>query len=316
MDSYRGGEIRIEAKPGYDLLQELINSGPPQRGTFVTFTGDEETFFRNQSLSATTIFERNRKKVEDSLKKIVAYLWERYNLPKEVIVEYGSGATGYFDAVLRPGSVPHWQQFDINPKAVAENRRRNPNAKVEEGSYKRIEKRDLSMILGLSAWDKTEDLHQAMQQVADSLKGGGYFLHIQDVRPGVGCVTSYLEKVVGYRPSHGWTVQVQEKKKDTELIGLLVDGQRRTLPDIFKDAIEHGINSEPRLDLIVNAYLTYRELIWDFSELALFRDLHEAYFLNLYAVATSQDKKLPLYFRERETTILVTLAQKRTRQEQ
>ena len=40
-------------------------------------------------------------------------------------MEYGSGATGYFDAALRPGSVQHWQQFEINPKAVAENRKRN-----------------------------------------------------------------------------------------------------------------------------------------------------------------------------------------------
>ena len=183
LEHYKGGKVRIGPKSSYDPLQILINSAPPERGTFVTFAGDEETFYRNQSLNATTIFEKNRNRARSSLRRLGAYLWEKYDLPRTDIAEYGSGATGYFDAVLRPGNVSHWQQYEINPRAVAENRRRNPKAIVEEGSYKKIEKRDLSMIIGLSAWDTTNDLPQAMQHVADALRDGGYFFHIQDVRP-------------------------------------------------------------------------------------------------------------------------------------
>ena len=312
IDRYRGGEIHIKAKPSYDPLQELINASAPERGQFVTFTGDEETFFRNQSLNATRVFERNRNRVRDSLRILVAYLWERYNLPKENIVEYGAGATGYFDGILEPGDIPHWRQFDINPRAVAENKRRNPQAMVEEGSYKRIEKRDLSMIAGLSAWDTTSDLPQAIQQVADALKDDGYSLHIQDVRPGVGCVMSYLEKVVGFKPTQGWTVPVEGRDVNTDLLGLMVDGKRRTMPDIFKNAIEHGINSEPRLDLVVNNYFTLREVMQDLSPL-LIEDLREIYFLNFYGAVLSQPKKLPMGLKERDTTVLVTLAKRKTR---
>lgn len=303
--------IRIEDKPRHDPYQQWIDSSRPVKGNFVKSEGDEESFFRNQPIEATLVFERNRLRVLPSLRRIVDHLWKRYALPTKGIVEYGSGAAGFFDAVLRPDYVPHWTQVEVNPKAREENKKRNLDAVLEEGFFGRIDKKELSMVLGLTAWDKTRDFPNAMGQVANALKPEGYFLHIQDARPGLECVRSYLEKTIACEPTHGWSVQVpgQDHK---EVFGLLVNGQRRTLPDIFKDAIQQAIKSQTNLDLVVNAYLTVEELMQDDDPKLKTMDLCEVYFLNFYGVFGFEPKTMPAQQRLRKTTVLVTLARKKS----
>lgn len=310
VEPYKNGLIVIESKPRNDLYQRLIDENDPKKIAMVRRGIDEEDVFKNEPIELTLVFDKNRRRMESSLKTLVRYLWEKYKLPTDGIVEYGSGATGFFDAVLRPDYVPHWIQVEINSRAIAENRRRNPEARVEKGSYKRIEKRDLSMITGLSSWDTTGNLPQAMEQVANGLKSGGCFLHIQDVRPGAECVLSYLDNSVGYKPTHGWAVPVIGQSHQ-EIFGFLVDGHRRTSSDIFKEAMRQAVSSQPNLDLVVNAYFTLYGLFRTPSPLSLNADLQEIYFLNYYALSQARPKKLPEGLMESITTVLVTLARKK-----
>src|SRR3989344_8621289 len=133
---YKGGEIYIEEHAGTDLFREHINSVPPHPITLARrMQGTEEDYFKREPIEATTAFERNRRRVEESLQKLVAFLWDHFNLPRDGIIEYGSGATGYYHAILKPQDVTNWLQVEINPKAIAENLRKNPKASVVEGSY-------------------------------------------------------------------------------------------------------------------------------------------------------------------------------------
>ena len=116
---------------------------------------------------------------------------------------------------------------------------------------------------------------------------------MQDVRPGYHCVESHLKKVLGATPeevfpSHGI------------VMGYLVNGERMTLADIFRDAIGNAISQNPNLDLVVNHYHTLSE--------RQSAPIYEAYFLNLHLL----DNASPAA--RRETTVLVTLARKKSNQ--
>jgi hypothetical protein len=308
-DHYRGGTILIDTKPVYDILKEMMEARPPSEGDFFRAGPDEETSIRNQPISATLVFEKNRRKVLDSLKKIVDYTWVHYSLPKTGIVEYGSGATGFFDAELRPIDVPHWSQVELNSDAIAENKRRNPEAIVREGSYTNITEHGLSMIVGLSSWDATGRLPHVMNEVAKALKPGGYFLHFQDVRPGNESVLSYLERKIGNRPTLAWPIQ-NPNQPHQEIMGLAVGKQSFTTPELFRLSLEDSINSTPGLSIVENSYLSLQEVVPDSSTESLSMDLTEHYFFNVHMIVGSPGKELPKNSKNRFTTVLVTVARK------
>ena len=162
-------------KSRFDLYQRLVDSAPLAKGHSGIQNEDERAFFRQQPIEATTTFERNRKKVELSLVKLVSFLWDHYQLPCDSVIEYGSGATGYFYAVLKPKDVRNWLQVEINPNAIVENSRRNPTAQIVEGSYYDIGYTNVPMIAGLSSFDTASDMPRAINEVTQALMPGGFF---------------------------------------------------------------------------------------------------------------------------------------------
>lgn len=289
---YKDAVVTIEPKSRFDLYQRIIDVVPPSSEPIIRQATDEASFFRNQPIEATTAFERNRKKVEQSLVKLVAFLWDHYKLPRDGIVEYGSGATSYFYAVLRPKDVRNWLQVEINSNAIAENLRRNPAAQIIKGSYYNIPYREVPMITGLSSFDTASDVPRAIDQVSQALAEGGFFLHIQDVRPGLNCVTTHFQKTHGLVPEYVLAHQ-------GAVMGFMADVRRLTLVDIFREAIGDGIRNHPDLDLIVNDYHTLSE--------RLSMPVYESYFLNLHLIDTKPLDTGGM----RNTTILVTIAKKK-----
>lgn len=149
----------------------------------------EEKHMRLQDINQASLhFEKFRNPVRNALQAIVSSVFEKYNLPLEGGIDIGCGATGEMVEKLLPtdaGQRATWTQIDVNPSAVAENKRRHPLSNIQPGSYLNIGVTDYyPIITGLSSLDSTAFVERAVQQVRDALKKGGIFLHIQDVKPG------------------------------------------------------------------------------------------------------------------------------------
>lgn len=309
-EKYQSGIIVIEDVPRYDPVRDLMKALRPREFHIEDSAFNDDQYYRNLPFCVTAGFDKNREKFRRHLQRLVSYLWDKFNLPIEGVVEYSVGSSGYFGEILRPTNVPRWLQVETNPQAMGENRRLHPEALVEYGYFMQLDKRDLSMIVGLSAWDKTLDLVGAITQAANGLQDGGYFMHIQDVRPELRVIMHYLDRALSTSPSH--MLVDQDREGNATAFGFVVDGQIRTLPDLLKDAMEVAINSHKNLELILSSYLTYRELDWDLSRMAVKQDVHELYFLNVHAMVFGlPPKRMPLYRRSRDATVLVTLARKK-----
>ena len=288
------GRVIIEEKAGLDIYQLAIDKAEPGQIDFLRLGEErveEEDYFRSEPVEATQAFSRNRKRVEESLVRLVRSLWEHYDLPRDGIIEYGSGATGYFDAVLRPEDITNWLQAEVNPLAIMKNRGQNPDASIVEGSYYQMGYRNVPMITGLSSFDTAGDLPYAIEQVAQALQKEGYFLHIQDVRPADNCVAQYLKRAYGEVPKQAFT-------SDEFIFGFPIGDKRLTTVDLFRDAIGEAITNHPGLELVTNSFHTLQERL---EEQAI-----EYYFLNLYGRLEAQMEE-----GKRTTTILVTLAKKK-----
>lgn len=117
-----------------------------------------------------------------------------------------------------------------------------------------------------------------------------------------------MDNVVGYRPTHGWDARVGGHEQKA-MIGLMVDGRRVTVGNIFKNAMEHAVRSQPTLELVLTDYVSLHELLTDPNP-SLENVDFEVYFLNMHSFNASQFKILPPKVRHRQTTVLVTLARK------
>ncbi len=247
-------------------------------------------YFRSEPIGATD-FTRNREKFRDQLQGIVSHLWKKHNLPKDGIVEYGSGSTGYFFSKLRPNDCGNWLQVEINPTAIENNKKLNPNAQVIEGSYYDIPFRNVPLVCGLSSFDTAQFMDEAMKQVATALQPGGYFVHIQDVRPGTGCVTGYLQNKGKVIPRVAYTAPGD----GNIFFSFVTDGKIIPSHELFRESIEDGINSQPDLRLVSNTYLT--------AENPIPGETTNHYLFNSHLALKSS----PAY---KKATTLVTIAQK------
>ncbi|MBI4149873.1 class I SAM-dependent methyltransferase [Candidatus Woesearchaeota archaeon] len=253
-----------------------------------------KNYFESEGIDATAIFEKTRKNVQGLLQAIVAHVWDAYSLPRNGVIEYGSGATGYFYARLKPEDVANWLQVEINPKAVEENRRRNPTARVVEGSYYNIPYREVPVICGLSSFDTALFMGKAIHQVAEALAPGGYFLHLQDVRPGVGCISAHVKRKTGKVPERAY---IFEKETRDPIIAMCIGDEPVTVNEIFRSAISEGIKAIPGLELLVNDYVQAMRTIPG-SET-------QGYFFNSYYRIS------PVTHAHQNAVMLVTLARKR-----
>ncbi len=292
---WQSGTLYLQEEALDDILQQLIDESEPTPGTFSLHCSreGEERHFKHEPVAVTTNFERNRKRVEDQLKTITDFLWKYFNLPTSGIIEYGPGATGYFDSQLKPTYVGKVLQIEINPHAISENLRRNPDACIAQGSYYDYPISHVSMVSGLCSFDTAQDMPRAIDHVADVLAPGGYFLHIQDVRPGTLCILRYLERKYRDIPQYGFIHQ-------NILMGLQVGQRRVTVTELFRQNIGDAILHHDSFDPILNHYVTLvRPMQGSFVE---------KYFLNYYSLGLMLGSDDPGMSK---TTVLVTLARKK-----
>ncbi|MFC1690805.1 methyltransferase domain-containing protein [Nanoarchaeota archaeon] len=281
----------------FDMAQQIIDRLEPQEMPPIEFgCPNDEKFHRTQSTEDSD-FDERRKWRKDQLIKLTNFLWEYYNLPRENITEYGAGSTGYYWANLRPKGIEDWLQVDINPLANKENGRRNPGAKIIEGSCYDIPSRGCHLITGLALLDTVSDIPLAVDQIAEALAEGGYLFHILDNYPGHRGVKEYLIASRGSIPEEGFRAKFRGNIfAQPTILGFVIDQKRETLINLFRDAMGDAIKKQPSLDLIANDYFTYSEPID--------RPEHQALFMGLrYENPAEKGVKT--------TTALITLAQKK-----
>lgn len=288
-----GSAVLMGEKPAFDYFKELLMPGiNPELVIFKDSTqAPQEIYLKSQPISATTKWEERRNPFEDLLATLVSFLWEYYKLPRDSVIEYGPGATGYYDAVLRPKDIKNWLQVEINPLAIEENKRRNPNASIVQGSCHNIPYRNVPLITGLSSFDVTDNLRLAISQVANALSQGGYFLHIQDVTPSIDSVRSYIRLATGKDPDYAINY-------DGGSIGFVLRGEKVPIVNIFQESMKDAVQASG-LELIANSFATIVD-----------GDVKNPNFKSYYFSQITQVGESPS---TRDLTALVTLAKKKNR---
>lgn len=215
--------------------------------------------------TASLSFEKNRSQVRAALQAILARVFREYNLPRRNGIDLGSGATGAMVEELLAPSIEKdaWIQVDANPQAVDENRKRHPVSAIMRGSYLRIREtlhilgETLDIATGLSSFDSTQFIEHAVEEVATVLRSGGYFLHMQDVRPGVG--VGFREMAaMGFQPPYhvdmvGSNVGIQEPIRYH-----LPNGMTVSVGELFRRNLGRAIAKNANMELMMNHWVTAR----------------------------------------------------------
>lgn len=255
---YNGYQVMSGMDMRYDVPQICIDTGQLRRTPFAVDyfpkdTREEEVHLALQPISAASLaFENNRLRVEQALQGIASSVFDRYNLPRFGGIDIGSGATGAMvHQFLKPLiHVSSWSEVDVNSQAVAENRRRHPDARIINGSYLNLEEATglpakVDIVTGLSSLDATQFIPQALKEIRNKLHIGGFFLHIQDVRPGFGTPIRELEYMGIKPPFDAYTlrsnVNIEEPLVYQTHEGLLSVGElfKRNLGRLIKE--QHGL---------------------------------------------------------------------------
>lgn len=226
---------------------------------------EEERGIAAQSIqSASLSFERNRSQVREALTAVLSRIFKDFELPVSYGADLGSGATGAMvEELLAPIiDKKSWIQIDANPAAVRENKRRHPESRILQGSYLRLEEtlhlRDtLNIVTGLSSFDSTHFIEQAVRQAIIALKPGGYFVHMQDVRPGIGAGLREME-AMGFRAPY----RVDMLKSNVGILEpityILPDGRRMSVGELFRRNLGRAIEKQPDAELLFNNWVTSR----------------------------------------------------------
>ncbi len=333
--TYGNGEVFIGEEPLWDTYQAFVKDSSPvqYRLGFMNGQGErvdgepdpesERTYFRDMDMpEATLSFERNRKRVEPSLQKVMGFVFDHFELPREEgILDIGSGATGFNNNALRPKDVPPYLQLDLNPRANRVNAERYTGSwgNIAEGSYYDLPRISdsrfeldltgkVSMVTGLSSLDTASRMGEAMDRIAETLQGDGFLAHVQDVRPGPWCVLSFCKSVYGENPTQAYLFPGEV------LIGYNVKGEAITTVELFRRAIGKALEEHPRFELLCNSYVTLVEPIQS--------GLFEYYFFNTYGKFPTpflasmgcdfRSRGIPenLFSGARQTTVLATVARK------
>ncbi|MCX6733851.1 MAG: hypothetical protein NTX63_03475 [Candidatus Peregrinibacteria bacterium] len=255
---YNGYEIASGAKALHDVPQICIDIGQLTRASvaverYPRDAREEEMDIARQRISVASLtFENNRLKVEQALQGIACSVFDRYDLPRSGGIDIGSGATGAMvHQFLKPLiDRSTWSEIDVNPQAVAENKRRHPNAKVFAGSYLHLDQtRELpaqtNIVTGLSSLDATQFVPQALGEIRKKLQIGGFLLHIQDVRPGLGTPIRELQHMGVASPFRAYALRsnanIEEPLVYQTPEGLLSVGElfRRNLGRLIEQ--QHGL---------------------------------------------------------------------------
>lgn len=218
---------------------------------------DEETGMLQHTLleNASAIFERNRIKAIDGLRFIAAETVRKYGIPMTNGLDLGSGATGAMVHDILPIDKPSsWVQLELNPAALAENKRRHPVDTIVQGSYHRLStvlglNESMDVITGLSSLDATYFLKHTIEEIRRALKPGGYLFHIQDVRPGKGYGFRGLE-AMGQRPPYQVDVLSNE-----QILNYYADQTRYSIGEMFRREIGEAIETTGGMELLENGWV-------------------------------------------------------------
>lgn len=304
---YNGYQISRGGGFIYDVPQICINMGQLRRTPFAVdyFPGDtreEEVHLALQPISAASLaFENNRLKVEQALQGIASSVFDKFDLPRFGGIDIGSGATGAMvHQFLKPLiNASSWSEVDVNPYAVAENKRRHPDARVLIGSYLNLEQTrglpaKVDMITGLSSLDATQFIPKALGEIRKKLHIGGFLLHIQDVRPGLGTPVRELEHMGIKPPFDAYTlrsnVNIEEPLVYQTHEGFLSVGE------LFKRNLGRLIEEQHGFRLLVNDWFSARRNTPDPSQGG------SAYHMNIHLRGIPRPVD--------EVSVVVTLAQR------
>ncbi len=315
--------IRIATLPEFDAMQFLSLANSEHCIYVLPFdeflknfnfdlTYEEGRITQEQPLCSN--FDHTRARYASSLELLVSLVWNQFNLPTDGLVyEMGSGSTGYYFAHLKPKNIEDkkWIQFEPNPNARDENKRRNPHADVRTGSYYQIPVREASLLTGLSSLDAPFDISYAIKEIATALKRGGYFLHIQDVSPGA-CGWSYTLKQQNMIPTV--VVSMSQDLRQQKILGfsngeyvngVYVPFEVASSIEAFKIALQTAVHYEPRLNLVTHAYVTHR------IPLSAEQHYQSEFFSLSLGLPLEHVHPYGITNPRKDTTILVTILQKK-----
>lgn len=262
-DLYIGDEA-YKDMPGFLRQNELMRVAEITLGVPPVSPDEELRGIRTQNISqASLIFERTRSLVRDALRAVVGYVFDRFDLPKDVGVDIGSGATGEMvEELLPPGiSKSSWVQLEANPSAVAENRRRHGASTIVEGSYLDMRVKNLKVVTGLSSLDATSFLDHAIEEVRSALRDGGYLFHVQDVRPGIGFGFREMQHMGYVLP---YTAEIPQGAPDplTYLVSRKsAEKKYIDVGELFRRNLGRTIQANPGMELLFNKWVTARRPI-------------------------------------------------------
>ncbi|HLD85541.1 MAG TPA: class I SAM-dependent methyltransferase [archaeon] len=122
---------------------------------------------------------------------IVHGVFDEFADDRTEIAEFGSGIYGrLYNLYARRKHRRKWQQFDINPDFVEENKKfthryflRWPKVRVGDIYDMPLADESVDVIVGLSSWDSVFFFDLALKEVSRCLKPNGLFMHFQDMLP-------------------------------------------------------------------------------------------------------------------------------------
>ncbi|MFA6435606.1 MAG: methyltransferase domain-containing protein [Candidatus Gracilibacteria bacterium] len=232
---------------------------------------EEEADRKAQNINLFTLpFDPMRAHIREALRAIVKFAITHYSLPRDGILDIGSGPSGEMIEGLLSGIIDpsNCLQTEINSAAVAENQRRHPSSPIREGSYLNLpdaEQEQYNMVTGLSCLDNTWFLGQAIREIRKVLKARGYLIHVQDLRPGINtalqrdsrppwCGESINRKILNAQKYK--TPEFSEGDLFQHLWTLEEEGIMVPLIELFRREIGDIISRSTGMEVIFNDWVT------------------------------------------------------------
>jgi len=221
---------------------------------------EEELHLKEQDpCDASALFEKNRAEVLGTLRAIAGCVMARFDIPRKNGIDVGCGATGGMIHQLLKGLIDEhtWAEVDLNPRAIKTLLERYPRANAFEGSYHRVGNlglhENLDIITGLSSLDTTQFIEHAIEELQGALKKGGYLLHIQDVRPGLGTGWRELRRKGMESP---YSAELLDKtSNENAVFAYKTPNEVVTTGELFRRALGRALEQNSRYQLLMNDWV-------------------------------------------------------------
>ncbi|MBI2042874.1 class I SAM-dependent methyltransferase [Candidatus Pacearchaeota archaeon] len=168
----------------YRIEDTLFSDGFKMKDPRDYFIGRETSFSKNNSLNRQKEWIPMRLGTLEASREIV-----KETFPEGCGAEFGCGAYGWFYNYLLPEG-RRLIQFDINPKAVGNNReytvklfKGKPEIAVGSLYEMPLKNSSLDFIVGFNSWDSIYFFEKSVEEVRRCLRPGGFFVHYQNLQP-------------------------------------------------------------------------------------------------------------------------------------